>query len=233
MKIAELLMRESLPRKDVFRASEVSSLLKVRPYEIYYWESEFPKLRSKKSIAGKRLYSREDVVLISAIRHLLQDKKLSVEAAKKVIGDMDYVFAPINSEAVPPTAEISSCTNIEPERVDSLWEHIKVDTLDHDQILGEVSDILDEEDDFDELTHKIYQHCGEELETITQEVSPIFVGEMIKDAVDTHKSQERRALSGIERQAFLSLKESQKRLNEILNSLERFQDRGFWHGFNG
>lgn len=227
MKIAELLMRETLPRKDFFRASEVSSLLKVRPYEIYYWESQFPKLRSQKSKAGKRLYRREEVVLISAIRHLLKEKSHTIESAQKVIADMDHVFAPINCEADDPPVELlEKCTYVENGMENSLWAH--VNDIDHDQILGDVSEILGEEDDFDELTHKIYQHCSAELEAVEAQPEPEPIGILIEEPLN----EKPKVFSPIEKKALLSLKESQKHLHEILNSLDRYKDQGFWQGFN-
>lgn len=225
MKIAELLMRETLPRKDFFRASEVSSLLKVRPYEIYYWESQFPKLRSQKSKAGKRLYRREEVVLISAIRHLLKEKSHTIESAQKIISDMDHVFAPINTEADDPPIELlEKCTYVENGMENSLWAHVM--DIDHDQILGDVSEILGEEDDFDELTHKIYQHCSAELEEAKVESQPVSI------LIEEPTFEKPKSFSPQEEKALLSLKESKKRLHEILNSLDRYKDQGFWQGFN-
>lgn len=230
MKIAELMIKDTLPRKEFFRASEISSLLKVRPYEIRYWEVEFPKLRSFKSKTGKRMYRREDVVLISAIRHLLQDKNMDIEAAKKIIADLDYVFSPISQPLEAPVEVFRKCTFVQEELKDSsLWQKVHDDFSNHDQILGEVSEILDEEDDFDELTHRIYQHCGEELQNATHEVSPIYVGEMINDAVKTIQAK---TLSVAEERAKEKLIDSKNRLTDVLGSLERYQDSGFWHGFN-
>lgn len=228
MKIAELLMRETLPRKSFFKASEVSSLLKVQPYEIRYWESEFPKLRSQKNKVGKRFYQREDVVLISAIRHLLKDKKLTLEGAKKVIADMDYVFAPVSNTDQVPVEVFEKCSSVE-EAPNSLWAQVNHETvIDHDQILGEVSDILDEEDDFDELAHKIYQHCGEDLKQAVKETDSLVADN--QGAAPTISPK--RCLNAKEEQALASLVESKERLNDILRTLDRYKDLGFWQDFN-
>lgn len=229
MKIAELLMRETLPRKDFFRASEVSSLLKVRPYEMRYWETEFPKLRSQKTKSGKRIYRREDVVLISAIRHLLQEKKLTIEGAKKVIADMDHVFAPLSTGHEDPPVELfKKCHFFEEEMEHSLWAHVDQEKgLDHDQILGEVSQILDEEDDFDELTHKIYQRCGDDLQTSEAPVKP---DEAMLTPLEALPLKEE--VSSLEARA-LALMDLKNRLTEILASLDQFKNLDFWQGFNG
>src|SRR5579884_1944620 len=72
-----------IPDKLYFKIGEVSELLGVEPYVLRYWESEFPVLSPKKSGTGHRLYRRKDVELLLRIKHLLYEKKFTIEGARQ------------------------------------------------------------------------------------------------------------------------------------------------------
>jgi DNA-binding transcriptional MerR regulator len=61
----------------------VSDLLGVEPYVLRYWEGEFPSLSPKKSGTGHRLYRRKDVELLLRIKHLLYEKRFTIEGARQ------------------------------------------------------------------------------------------------------------------------------------------------------
>ncbi len=72
-----------IPDKLYFRIGEVSNLLGVEPYVLRYWETEFPSLSPKKSGTGHRLYRRKDVELLLKIKHLLYEKRYTIEGARQ------------------------------------------------------------------------------------------------------------------------------------------------------
>jgi DNA-binding transcriptional MerR regulator len=72
-----------IPDKLYFRIGEVSSLLGVETYVLRYWETEFPTLAPKKSGTGHRLYRRKDVELLLRIKHLLYEKRFTIEGARQ------------------------------------------------------------------------------------------------------------------------------------------------------
>jgi DNA-binding transcriptional MerR regulator len=72
-----------IPDKLYFKIGEVSELLGVEPYVLRYWESEFPALSPKKSGTGHRLYRRKDVELLLRIKHLLYDRRFTIEGARQ------------------------------------------------------------------------------------------------------------------------------------------------------
>jgi DNA-binding transcriptional MerR regulator len=76
-----------IPDKLFFRIGEVSELLGVEPYVLRYWESEFPALAPKKSSSGQRMFRRKDVDLLFNIKHLLYEKKFTIEGARKALQD--------------------------------------------------------------------------------------------------------------------------------------------------
>src|SRR3982750_4196614 len=72
-----------IPDKLYFKIGEVSELLGVHPYVLRYWETEFPSLAPKKSGTGHRLYRRKDVELLLRIKHLLYEKRFTIEGGRQ------------------------------------------------------------------------------------------------------------------------------------------------------
>lgn len=74
-----------LKRED-YRASEICSILEVKPYVLRFWESEFPEIEGKfDSHSGQKSYSDKSIRAIKVIKHLLFVEKLSIEQAKGLI----------------------------------------------------------------------------------------------------------------------------------------------------
>ncbi|HXJ42668.1 MAG TPA: MerR family transcriptional regulator [Bryobacteraceae bacterium] len=76
-----------IPDKLFFKIGEVSQLVGVEAYVLRYWESEFRGLSPKKSSSGQRMFKRKDVELLLQIKHLLYDKKFTIEGARKALAD--------------------------------------------------------------------------------------------------------------------------------------------------
>ena len=97
--------RQEIPDKLYFRIGDVSRLAGVKPYVLRYWESEFPSISPKKSGTGHRLYRRKDVELILEIKHLLYEKRFTIEGARKAIdarGKNPAAKAPTTKPAAQP-----------------------------------------------------------------------------------------------------------------------------------
>lgn len=75
----------TIPDKLYFRIGEVSSLVGVEPYVLRFWETEFTALAPKKSGTGHRLYRRKEVELLLKIKHLLYEKKYTIEGARQFL----------------------------------------------------------------------------------------------------------------------------------------------------
>ena len=74
-----------IPDKLYFRIGEVSNLVGVEPYVLRYWETEFPAVGPKKSDTGHRMYRRREVELLLRIKHLLYEKKYTIEGARQFL----------------------------------------------------------------------------------------------------------------------------------------------------
>src|SRR5258708_20979011 len=71
-----------IPDKLYFRIGEVSGWVGVEPYVLRYWETEFAAVGPKKSGTGHRMYRRKEVELLLKIKHLLYEKKYTIEGAR-------------------------------------------------------------------------------------------------------------------------------------------------------
>ena len=76
-----------IPDKLYFRIGEVSNLVGVEAYVLRYWETEFPTVGPKKSGTGHRMYRRKEVELLLKIKHLLYEKKYTIEGARRYLNE--------------------------------------------------------------------------------------------------------------------------------------------------
>lgn len=77
------LPQNAIPDKLYFKIGEVSKLVGVPTYVLRFWETEFGRIRPKRTSAGQRLYRQKDVTLILHIKELLYEKRFTIEGAKK------------------------------------------------------------------------------------------------------------------------------------------------------
>lgn len=66
---------------------QVCNLTRVKPHVLRYWETEFPMLAPQKNRAGRRVYRRKDVEMVSRIRDLLYEEKFTIARAKEKLLD--------------------------------------------------------------------------------------------------------------------------------------------------
>ena len=84
-----------------YNISEVCKLLGLKPYIIRYWEREIPFLSPQKTKSGRRSFSDCDLQLLYRIRHLLYDKKYTIEGAR------NRIWEEINSPKVDLKSKIA------------------------------------------------------------------------------------------------------------------------------
>ena len=72
-------------RKMFYSMGEVSELLDVNPSLIRYWESQFRELRPQKNKKGNRLFSPKDVETLKLIYHLVKERRMTLEGAKRCL----------------------------------------------------------------------------------------------------------------------------------------------------
>ena len=72
-----------IPEKLYYRIGEVTEITGLAAYVLRFWESEFNVIHPKRTESGQRLYRRSDIEAILQIRHLLYEKKFTIEGARK------------------------------------------------------------------------------------------------------------------------------------------------------
>ena len=70
-------------QKRYFRIGEVSRIIGVETYVLRYWESEFPQIRPSRADSNQRTYQRKDLEVLSDIKRLLYEEKLTIEGARR------------------------------------------------------------------------------------------------------------------------------------------------------
>lgn len=75
----------SIPDKLYFKIGEVSNLLGIPAYVLRFWETEFKRIKPKRTASGQRLYRRNDVELLQEIQHLLHKKRFTIPGAKRYL----------------------------------------------------------------------------------------------------------------------------------------------------
>jgi DNA-binding transcriptional MerR regulator len=76
-----------IPKRALFKASEVCDLLGVQPYVLRSWEAEFPELGVSRSAGGPRVYRRSDVERVGRIKHLLLVEGLTLAGVRRRFED--------------------------------------------------------------------------------------------------------------------------------------------------
>ena len=71
----------TIARKTYYSMGEVCKLSHLESHVLRYWESQFPSLKLKKNRAGNRVFRHKDVDLIFLIKHLLYERKFTIEGA--------------------------------------------------------------------------------------------------------------------------------------------------------
>ena len=74
-----------IPDKLYFKIGEVSRICGLPSHVLRFWESEFKKIKPRRTAAGQRSYTRKDIETILEIKHLLHDKKFTLEGARKYL----------------------------------------------------------------------------------------------------------------------------------------------------
>jgi len=74
-----------LPDKIYFKIGEASRIAGVQPHVLRFWETEFKRIKPKRTSSGQRMYRKKDVELILTIKHLLYVNKYTIEGAKNAL----------------------------------------------------------------------------------------------------------------------------------------------------
>lgn len=64
---------------------EVTEMFDVEPSLIRYWCSQFSCLQPKRNAKGNRMFTPQDIEQLKRIHHLLKERRMTIEGAKKAM----------------------------------------------------------------------------------------------------------------------------------------------------
>ncbi len=145
-----MAQRADLPDKLYFRIGEVARLTSIKQHVLRYWESEFSFIRPQKSKTNQRLYRRKDVEAILAIKHLLYDRKFTIEGARRHLKEEGV------GESLPPPDPDAVAAAAREEAIEHMGEEVvkargKVIDLYEEKLLGLRGELTRFVADLDEL----------------------------------------------------------------------------------
>lgn len=73
--------------KIYYSMGEVAEMFDVNPSLLRYWEQEFDILKPQRNKKGNRLFTPKDVDNLRIIYHLVKERKMKIEVARKYIKD--------------------------------------------------------------------------------------------------------------------------------------------------
>lgn len=76
-------MNEKPIKRLYYSIAEVSAITGLKQYVLRYWETEFPDLKPQKNRAGNRIYKKNEIQLVFAIKRLLYQEKYTIEGARQ------------------------------------------------------------------------------------------------------------------------------------------------------
>ncbi len=81
-------MDEPIAKKVYYSIGEVCDLTGLKPHVLRYWETQFGVLHPTKNRAGNRVYRSKEIEIILLVKHLLYEKKYTIEGANNRLVEM-------------------------------------------------------------------------------------------------------------------------------------------------
>lgn len=73
-----------------YSIGQVEEITGVKPHVLRYWEEVIPGFAPQKNIGGRRTYSQSDIAKILRLKHLIYQKKFTIEGARnQIISEAD------------------------------------------------------------------------------------------------------------------------------------------------
>lgn len=80
--------RPRMGEEKKYRIGEAAEILKLKPYVLRFWESEFSQLQPIRTEKGQRLYTTKHIELLRRIQNLLHERGLTIDGARKELSNI-------------------------------------------------------------------------------------------------------------------------------------------------
>ncbi len=81
-------MDEPIAKKAYYSIGQVCELTGLKPHVLRYWETQFEPLHPTKNRAGNRVFRPKEVELILVVKHLLYERKFTIDGARQRLLEM-------------------------------------------------------------------------------------------------------------------------------------------------
>jgi len=214
----------SEPAKKEFKFNEVISLTSVKPYVLRFWETEFIQINPSTNSEGEKIYTKDDILVIKAIKKLLFTDKMAIPEAK---GALDKELELINSSAVL-SEDDNEVVDIEGQSNDlkmALEEIINSHAIPNTESsntkkieVAETEDVINTEviTDSDEVAM--------EAESVTERVYANRTNSLAKKLKLEFKTHDRQ----LSNQDIVNLVNSKKKLSKLLGQITTLEEKYNW-----
>ena len=91
---------------DAYRTiSEAGEEAGLPPHVLRFWESKFAQLKPVKRAGGRRMYRRQDVLLLKGLRRLLYDDGYTIKGAQKYLREHGVAAVAALADAEAPSPD--------------------------------------------------------------------------------------------------------------------------------
>lgn len=85
-----MILLNQIPNKSLFKVQEVCDICQIKPYVLRFWDSEFDQIQSISNSSGKKMYQKKDILVISVLKDLLFERKLTIEKARLELNEVNF-----------------------------------------------------------------------------------------------------------------------------------------------
>lgn len=120
----------TIPDRLYFKIGDVARLLKIEPYVLRFWESQFPQLKPNKSGTGQRLYRKRDVEVAVEIKRLVYGEGYTLSGARQVLGQQrksDVSAASTPAKASANAVAVGKATPVKGDKVAQVIERARAE----------------------------------------------------------------------------------------------------------
>ena len=123
-----------MAEKIYYSMGEITEMLDVEPATIRYWCSQFSCLAPKRNAKGNRLFSKQDVERLKRIHHLLKERKMTIEGAKKAMRKRT-IEAENNNSDIALLEQLQTLRAMLVEMKEGVEEELRMSLLPPNQLL--------------------------------------------------------------------------------------------------
>jgi DNA-binding transcriptional MerR regulator len=133
----------TIPDRLYFKIGDVARILKVEPYVLRFWESQFPQLKPNKSGTGQRLYRKRDVEVAVEIKRLVYGEGYTLSGARQALGQAKRAEPQATAPPAPPAqAQKAAASGQKRNNVAEVVSRARVELREIAAMLGSPGSIL-------------------------------------------------------------------------------------------